>query len=352
MLTPEPIPSSILDPFYARIHLPFVFVMGACIGSFLNVCIYRIPLGISLSWPGSHCYRCGQPVRWYDNIPLFSYLILRGRCRHCGVHFSARYFFVELLTALLALGAALKLQYTLALIPAYVFIGLLIVGTFTDLDHWIIPDRITVGGMVAGIVLAAIPPLGAARGNPLAEYSLGLGPVALQPLLNSVLGAIVGFLILLAVGWLGTLIFRKDAMGFGDVKLFAMLGSFCGLFYLLHILILSCFIGSVVGVLGMMRGALERKPPLDPAIAPLDPDAELAARLGAEHNLGPAERKAIEQALTKPGAIGKMRHHLPFGPSLAAAALIVFYWGPRLTVWFNQAVDALNAYISRLFPAA
>lgn len=341
-----------LDPFYAPVHLPFVVIMGACIGSFLNVCIYRIPLGISLSYPGSHCYRCGQPVRWYDNAPLLSYLILRGRCRHCGVHFSVRYFFVELLTALLALGTALKLNYTLALIPAYVFIGLLIVGTFTDIDHWIIPDRITIGGMVAGIALAAIWPIGLARGNPLAEYSFGYLPANFQPLLNSALGAAAGFMILLAVGWLGTLVFRKDAMGFGDVKLFAMLGSFCGLFYLLHILILSCFIGSVVGVLGILRGVLERRnTPIEPAVAPLKPDPELAGRLISEHGASAAEKAAIEQAITKPGAVSKIRHHLPFGPSLAVAALVVFFHGPALTIWFNRAVDAMNAYIGRLFPA-
>ncbi|MCE5231187.1 prepilin peptidase [bacterium] len=338
-LTQPPIPSSFFDPFYAPIQLPFIFIMGAAIGSFLNVCIYRIPLGISLSYPSSHCYRCGQPVRWFDNIPLLSYLVLRGRCRHCGVHFSARYFFIELLTALLALGTALKLGYSLALIQAYVFIGLLIVATFTDIDHWIIPDRITIGGTVAGLLLAVIWPVGMAQGNPLAgSFWLWTFPPHYEPFVNAALGAAGGFLILWAVGWLGTLIFRKEAMGFGDVKLFAMLGSFCGVEYLLHILVISCLIGTVVGLIGMARGALEKTRKVAAAVAPLEPDADLAERLASEYGVSGDERAAIQQALAKPGAVGPVRHHLPFGPSLAVGALIVYFYGPAITRLFDQLV--------------
>ncbi|MEN6625941.1 MAG: prepilin peptidase [Candidatus Sumerlaeia bacterium] len=338
MPTTSPIPSNFFDPFYWPIHLPTIVVLGAAIGSFLNVCIYRIPLGISLSWPGSHCYSCGQPVRWYDNIPLVSYLVLRGHCRHCGAHFSPRYFFVELLTAALVLGAALKLNYTLALIPAWIFTCLLIVGTFTDIDHWIIPDRITIGGTAVGLLLAAAWPIGLAAGNPLAEGFWWDVPLQARPFVNSALGAIAGFAILYGVGWIGTLIFHKEAMGFGDVKLFAMLGSFCGVAYLLHILVISCLIGSVVGLVGMLRGWLARNRPVDPAVAPLAPDPELATRLAAEHRLHETERRALRQAATKPGAVGPVRHHLPFGPSLAIGALIVYFYGPVLTRLFDRIV--------------
>ena len=162
-------PATFFDPYYRTLHLSMTFIWGACLGSFFNVCIYRIPLGLSLSFPGSHCYRCGHPVRWFDNIPLLSYWILRGRCRHCGATFSIRYFVVELLTALLFSLCFYKIGYSLAFLPALILVSLLIIATFTDLDHWIIPDRISLGGLAAGLLLAAIWPLGLARGNPLAS---------------------------------------------------------------------------------------------------------------------------------------------------------------------------------------
>lgn len=325
------------------VHLAAVFVLGASLGSFFNVCIYRMPRDLSLSYPGSHCYRCGQPVRWYDNLPLLSYWILRGHCRHCGAPFSIRYFFVELLTMLLIVGVALKIGYSLALIPAGVFVSLLIIGTFTDIDHWIIPDRITLGGVAAGLVMALVWPMAQAPGNPLAVDSMNLMwpllvnvPDYLRPFVHSLAGAAAGFLVLWLVGVLGTFIFKKEAMGMGDVKLFAMFGAFCGPEPLIYILIIACLIGSVVGIGGILAGNLAARRAPDEATAPLNIDRESAQGMLRHYPLGRAERRHLFQVLTHPGAVGAIRHHLPFGPSLAAAALIGFLFFNQIQSWFER----------------
>jgi leader peptidase (prepilin peptidase)/N-methyltransferase len=332
-------PINFFDPYYRPYHLALAFVLGACFGSFFNVCIYRIPLGVSLSKPDSHCYRCGRPVRWFDNIPLVSYWVLGGRCRQCGASFSIRYFLVELLTACLVTATVVHIGYSLALIPALIFTGLLIVGAFTDIDHWIIPDRVTLGGLAAGVVLAAVWPVGLAAGNPLAERVISLSPplpVAATPLVNALAGAALGFGSLWLIGLLGSILFRKDAMGFGDVKLFAMFGAFCGAFYLVHILILACLVGTVVGLIGIVRGRLASRRPMSAAVALLKLEPEAANALMAAHPLGGGERALVEAALNSPGPVGAVRHHLPFGPSLAVAAWIVYLWGPYLSRWFVE----------------
>ena len=326
-------------------------MLGACLGSFFNVCIYRMPLGVPLSYPGSHCYRCGQSVRWYDNLPLLSYWILRGRCRSCGAGFSVRYFLVELLTMTLLLTATFQLGYSLALVPAWIFISLLIIATFTDIDHWIIPDRITLGGLAAGLVLAAVPAIGNAPGNPLrlAPDSMLLGlfdwvPAAYVPLAHAVAGAAGGWALLWGVGFLGTLIFRKEAMGFGDVKLFGMFGAFCGLTGLLPILLIASAVGTVAGVIGMLRARAGGPPPAGPPIAPLQMTAGERHQLLDARPLAPGERRVVAAALECPGVVGRVRHHLPFGPSLAIAAFIVFLWGERLSDW------VLNWMLRQSFP--
>lgn len=160
--------------------LPWVFVMGACVGSFLNVCIYRLPLEKSLLWPGSHCGHCFQPIRWYDNIPLLSYWLLGGKCRTCRQKFSLRYFFVELLTALCLVGlfwlvvidnvhqvnvqnpvlnpAQLKTALVVLFFHHALLFCLLFVATFVDLDHQLIPLPLTVIGALIGLTMSVIYP--------------------------------------------------------------------------------------------------------------------------------------------------------------------------------------------------
>ena len=338
-MPPDVPPLNLFDPYYWVVHLPLLFVLGACFGSFFNVCIYRIPLGVPLSMPPSHCYQCGRGVRWFDNIPLISYWTLKGRCRHCGAPFSVRYFMVELLTALLFVGAYLRIGHSPALLPALVFLSLLIIATFTDIDHWIIPDRISVGGMVAGMVLAAIWPLGLAGGNPLAADVFPVGR-PLVALVNSLAGALAGFLILWGVGVLGRMIFRKDAMGWGDIKLFAMFGAFMGLEPLVYTLVIACLVGAIAGTVGIILGRMRAGAPAPAAIAPLQLDPEQAKALMTSAALGAEEREIVGRALNHPGAVGPVRHHLPFGPSLALAAAVVYlYFAPiqeafyRYTLW-------------------
>lgn len=180
-----------------QLYIDFcVFLFGAAIGSFLNVCIYRMPLGKSIVSPPSACPSCGQPIRWFDNIPLFSYLKLRARCRHCGALFTARYFLVELLTAVMFLTIWLTFGGWLAVIY-WLFVAGLIVATFIDFEHFIIPNEITYGGIALGFVASLLYwPL---HGAP------SLGSAALR----SFLGIVVGGLSLYLIVEVGKIFFGK-----------------------------------------------------------------------------------------------------------------------------------------------
>lgn len=227
------------------------FLGGACIGSFLNVCIYRIPLEQSIVHPRSHCPSCNTLIAWHDNIPLLSFFLLRGRCRHCGTRISARYPLVELLTAVLFL--MLWNRYGLDL-RTLVYMGLtaaLIVATFVDFDHMIIPDRISLGGMPAGLLFSALVP------------ALHGADSARDALIASAVGIVAGSGSLYLVAWLGRLAFKKDAMGLGDVKLLGAIGAFLGWPGVLFTVLLSSLLGSVVGlalILGGGRGWQTRIP--------------------------------------------------------------------------------------------
>lgn len=229
-----------------------VFLFGACIGSFLNVCIYRIPLEQSVVRPGSHCFRCGKPVRWFDNVPIVSYLVLRGQCRDCGERFSPRYALVELLTA--GLFVAIWLVYaggpgSLTLdprVPVYwLFVSGLILGTFVDFDHLIIPDRVSIGGMIAGVLLSLLVPR-------LHDASLWW-----QGGLRSLMGLGCGYLLLWGVARLGEVLFKKEAMGYGDVKLMGAIGAFLGWPGVLFTILFSSLFGSVVGLTLVLLGGRE-----------------------------------------------------------------------------------------------
>ncbi len=253
---------------WLRLYLDFVvFAFGAVIGSFLNVCVHRMPLEESIVTPPSHCPHCNERIRWVDNIPLVSYLALRGKCRHCGAKISPRYFLVELLTALLFLLMWLKLTewdrplvhgiYFLKAPIYWMVIAGLIVATFIDFEHYIIPNEITFGGLIVGLLLSAIYP-------PLMDAD-----TIKSSLLRSLLGAVVGGLSLLTVAVVGKLIFRKEAMGMGDVKLLAAIGAFFGWQSTLFTILVSSLLGGMVGVvlvLGRRKG-WESRIPYGPYIA-------------------------------------------------------------------------------------
>ena len=321
----------------------FSALAGACIGSFLNVCIYRIPLDQSVVRPGSHCMSCGAPIKWYHNIPVLSYFMLRGKCARCGARFSFRYAAVELLVALLfaavfcmwppdgasappfgmrllplARGAHGAMPYPPWAVPAYwVFLSGLVVGTFVDFDHCIIPDSVTIGGVAAGLALSALVPalqtwiaivpdgpFGVLGSSVVPDGGFGaMRAVAVVPatrggaLLRSAIGAAAGYALLQSVRKGGTWWMRRrgrigedeEAMGYGDVKLAAAIGAFLGW--------QGAVFSLVAGSLGGSAFAL-------PA---------LVAR-----RKGPLAR-------------------LPFGPWLSLGAAVWVFWGHRLLVAYLTA---------------
>ncbi|MEM7392248.1 MAG: prepilin peptidase [Verrucomicrobiota bacterium] len=215
----------------------FVVLFGGCVGSFLNVCIYRIPEeGLSIIRPRSYCPQCGKPLAIHHNIPLIGWFLLRGTCRFCKEPIAKRYPLVEWLTAFLFFGVWFKYGMTPLTPIFFLFMGGLIVGTFIDIDHLILPDRITWGGALVGIVISAfVPALHKAD-------TLGGGLSA------SVIGATVGFGLLGLIMLLGELIMKKEAMGFGDVKLMAAIGAFLGWQSILFTILISSLVGSVFGI--------------------------------------------------------------------------------------------------------
>lgn len=214
-----------------------LFVLGAVVGSFLNVCIYRMPLDKSVVSPGSSCMGCGAAVRWYDNIPIFSWLVLKGRCRDCGAPFSIRYPLVELLTALL--GVALFLSFGLSLwtLVLFLFCAALVVVTFIDFDHQIIPDEISLGGALVGLLCSILVPGGPGW-------------------LSSLLGVVLGWGILAAVFYGYLWLTGREGMGGGDAKLLAMMGAFLGAQAVPFIIFASSLVGSIAGLTLM---AIQRK---------------------------------------------------------------------------------------------
>ncbi len=204
------------------------FLFGAVVGSFLNVCIYRIPEGLSIIRPPSSCPKCGGAIRLYDNIPILSWLVLKGRCRDCREPISPRYLVVEVLTGLLSFVLFLNFDFSLKFLAAFIFCCALLVITFIDLDHQIIPDSITLPGIPICFLLSV----------------LVLKLSWLDALLGIVIGG--GALYLISFGY--RLFTKRDGMGMGDVKLLTMLGAFLGWKSLIFILFTSSFLGSLIGL--------------------------------------------------------------------------------------------------------
>ncbi len=196
------------------------FVLGAIVGSFLNVCIYRIPAKKSVIFPGSHC-ACGQPIRWFDNIPVLSWFILRGKARCCGASYSFRYPLIELLTGGLFLACWLLFPPAKALC-GWVFVSSLICASFIDLDHFEIPDRFTIGLALVGVALSIFfPALHGQHDEVPFIAGFRAGVIALQ-------GVLIGSALILWIAILAETILKKEAMGFGDVKFVGAIGAFCG----------------------------------------------------------------------------------------------------------------------------
>jgi leader peptidase (prepilin peptidase)/N-methyltransferase len=218
-----------LPPFFYSLLTVWLFILGLCVGSFLNVVIARVPHGESIVRPRSRCPKCGHTLSWYENIPLVSWLALRARCRGCKTPISIRYPLVELLVGLLFLACVRRFDFTWELVSALVLVTLLVPLTFIDLEHWILPFSLTIPGIFAGVVLAI--------------------PRGMDALRDAVIGAVVGFLAFRLMEYLGWKLFKKEALGGGDKFLVALLGAFLSWKALLGIIFLSSLQGAVVGVL-------------------------------------------------------------------------------------------------------
>jgi leader peptidase (prepilin peptidase) / N-methyltransferase len=257
----------------------FVFLFGSLVGSFLNVCIHRLPLGESIVWPGSHCPKCNKPIPWYLNIPLISFIFLRGRCRYCKKKISLRYFIVELLTALAFYFFFVRYGIGFEMFFYCLFICGLIIATFVDFQHRIIPDEISLGGIVVGFVLNAV------RG-----ISLPAGAYDIRPAVDSFLGILAGGGVIFLMGFVFDTVYFKilkkppiqgetESMGGGDVKLLAMIGAFLGWKAALLTFFIAPFLGIVVGLVNL---------------------------------------------------IAKKDHLIPYGPFLSLAAVITIFWAHKI----------------------
>ena len=286
---------------YPWFFAAFSFIFGAIVGSFLNVCIYRIPAERSVVFPGSTC-ACGKPIAWYNNIPILTWVFLRGRASCCGEKFSARYPAIELLTAVLFYASWVMHPPVVAMI-GFLFIAFLICSTFIDLDHMIIPDRFSIGGMLIGVLLSILfPSLQGVEGQPIiANIESGV---------HSIIGALIGAGLVYWIAVLGEIVFRKPAMGEGDVKFVGFIGAFCGWQGAVFDMFGGAFIGTLILLPVLLLGRI----------------------FGWKQRGGTSGREAAEES-DESVAFGSQ---VPFGPMLAVGGLVYF-------LGFDRYVDAYFA---------
>jgi leader peptidase (prepilin peptidase)/N-methyltransferase len=213
-----------------------IFLIGLAIGSFLNVCIYRLPREESIVKPGSHCPNCNKLIRWYDNIPILSYIFLRGKCRYCSWKIPLRYPIVELITALALFFYYRNFGFSFLLFKYFILTAVLIIATFTDFKHQIIPDQVSLGFIPVGFIFFIL------------QYYILHQQNFISSIVNSILGIIIGALIIYATGILGRILFKKESMGIGDVKLMAMIGAFLGYKAVILIYFIAPFFGIFYGL--------------------------------------------------------------------------------------------------------
>jgi len=304
-----------VDPFLASA----IFVLGLVFGSFLNVCIYRLPLDLSVVKPRSACPRCKQPIAFYDNLPVVSWVFLRGRCRHCKTKISARYLFVELLTGALFLVCYAYFGLTLATLKYCVF-GFLILGLiFTDAETKLLPDKLTLPGLALGVLFSLLVPVHDMASQFLPGV-LNL-PISadisghLFSLLDSLLGAALGASFIYGAGaaylrWRGT-----EGMGFGDVKLMAMVGAFLGIKLTVFTIFAASLVGSLFGLTTVLVVWIKRTHRFTRRFA----------------SLQAARRRGWQSAQMV------YRHYqMPFGVFLGSMALIALFVGNQFLSWYGR----------------
>jgi leader peptidase (prepilin peptidase)/N-methyltransferase len=295
--------------------IAFIFVFGLVIGSFLNVCILRIPEDISIVAPSSHCPQCQTPIKWYDNVPVLSWMWLRGKCRRCGLAISPMYPLVELATGLLFVACYLEFGITQTAIKWLFFTCLIIVLTITDLRIRILPDLVNWPGFAAGVFFSAVVPPndGTAFWLYTTVFHRMPRPWVLG-LLDSLLGAAFGSFLLWAVAAIYKRVRGREGMGMGDVKMMAMVGAFLGVRGAFLTILLGTLLGTVVGIaviVSLYAAGWQRKL------------AERASRRG----LGSAN--GLRWTIAS-------QYQLPLGTFLGIAALLVVYFGPTIMTRWSQ----------------
>jgi len=296
-----------------------IFVLGLAFGSFLNVCIYRLPLGLSVVTPRSACPQCKRPIALYDNIPVLSWLILGGRCRHCKARISPRYLTVELLTGALFLACYWYFGPTLSTLKYCTFAFLLLDLIFTDAETKLLPDKMTLPGLALGLVFSLLVPV-----NDLASQFLpgmvnlpfsGELSMRMVSLVDSLLGAALGASFIYGAGaiylrWRGT-----EGMGFGDVKLMAMVGAFLGMKLTVFTIFTASIAGSLFGLTTVLVVWLKRT-------------HRFMKRLA---NAQAARRRGWQSA-----QMVYRYYQLPFGVFLGSMALLAFFFGNQFLRWYGR----------------
>jgi len=262
------------------------FLLGLLLGSFLNVCIHRWPREESVVQPRSRCPRCQAPIAWYDNVPLLSYLLLKGKCRRCGALISIRYPLVELLTGVLYAAVVARFGLEPMAFKVALFGSMMLVLFFTDLAEFILPDEITIGGALLGLALSVYLPVDSGPATLLFVLTNTAAPRWLASLADAASSALIlgGFLWL--VGEAYYRLRNVEGLGLGDVKMVAMIAAFWGISHTVLILVLSSLVGAVTGILIVVIG-----------------------------------RKQWHYAL-------------PFGSYLAATGIVVTLWGDAILSWY------------------
>jgi len=251
---------------YYGVNDVLIFILGLIVGSFSNVCIYRIPRNKSIIYPASHCPKCRSNISPKDNIPLLSYILLKGRCRNCKSKISIQYPIVELLTGLIYLIIYLIYGLSVQSLIYIILSAALIIIAFIDLNEQIVPDVISLPGIVIGFILSFFVPY--------------------ISFINSALGIVVGGGIILIIGLVGSVIFKKEVMGGGDVKLAAIIGAFLGLKYIVISLFLGFFLGALAGIFLILSKIKSRE------------------------------------------------DMVPFGPFIVLGSMITLLWGEKIISWY------------------
>jgi len=302
------------DPLYAVLF----FLFGLMFGSFLNVCIYRLPRGQSVVWPGSACPACRVPIAWYDNLPVVSWLLLRGRCRACQARISPRYLLVELLTGLLFLACYAGFGWTFSTFKFCVFAFLLVGLIFTDAEHRLLPDALTFPGLALGLGFSLLVPVQDLGSRLLAGWvRLPVGSDLswrLLSLVDSGLGAAVGASFIYGAGAIYRRARGVEGMGFGDVKLMAMVGSFLGMKLTIFTLFAASLAGSVFGLSAVLAVWWKRT----------------RRRIVRLHEPAAAARKRA----WKSARMVYRYYEMPFGVFLGSMALVAAFFGSTVIRWY------------------